>query len=300
MQSWRKKKAEKSPESRQSRGWSQRARLEEALHPKKKEGPTRGLMHLSGFRINVRRKLSTEVGGSWRGAAWDEEAKGQHRGSPGVEGAAGGLPPPAETAGAGGPALKQHPWLGRAGRVLRDPSLALWSPPRPLAATPDQSQAAGEGACHRLGAPSKEEESRCGGHRLVGHTWWVWRSLVLGRTVLPPKDASSKAVFLCFGAVQAYALSGKGSEDPRWWWLRSWSVYLAALRPCGSQHLRLQREVSSRLNPEDLAPSLDKLTHTASWSRYPNRLVYLKTLTPASSVPRPVSDTSETQVLHCS
>ena len=93
--------------------------------------------------------------------------------------------------------------------------LALWSPARPLVATPDQNQPVGEGPCPPLGSPLQGKGELLGAQPRGAHLVRL-EEPGFGSTTLPPhKDASSKTVFLCFGGVQVYALSGRGSGNAR-------------------------------------------------------------------------------------
>ena len=184
-------------------------------------------MHPSGFPRpgqgsynEWEEEIRPEVWGELKGSSLRRGGQGSARGEP-WSGGGCRRAPLAETAGAGGPALQQRPWPGRA--LLLLPS---GLPPGPWWLHPTRTNQWGRGPAP-LGSPLQGKGELLWEHSLAGHTWWGWRSLALGAPLSPAKDASSKTVFLCFGWVQVHDLSGRSSGNARWRWL--WSCL-----PCSS------------------------------------------------------------------
>ena len=111
--------------------------------------------------------------GQLKGSSLRRGGQGSAQGEPWSGGAAGGLPP-------GRNCRRRRASPATAPLAWKSPSpLALWSPARPLVATPDQNQPAGAGPCHPPRFPFQGrgellcEPSSRGTPREAGGTW-LW------------------------------------------------------------------------------------------------------------------------------
>ena len=123
-----------------------------------------------------------------------------------MEGAAGGLPL-AETAAAGGPALQQRPWPGRA--LLLLPSGLL---PGPWWLHPTRTNQWGRGPAPTLVPPSKEKESCCASRGTPGEAGgtWLWE-----HHSSPPRMLHQRQSSCVLGEFRFTLLSGRGSGNAR-------------------------------------------------------------------------------------
>lgn len=131
--------------------------------------------------------------------------------------------PLAETAGAGGPALQQHPWPGRA--LLLLPS---GLPPGPWWLHPTRTSQQGRGPATHLGSPSKEEESCCVSPARGAHLVRL-EEPGFGSTILPPHGCFFKDCLLVFWGSSSSHFKWEGFREPQ----MKMTKVLACL-PCSS------------------------------------------------------------------